>query len=62
MDSTIAAGITIDFCATHDRPWDSFSPTEEGGTVSQALGCDLSAIEDEGTGAQDIASGGGHFH
>jgi hypothetical protein len=59
FDTTIAAGITIDSCATYDRPWDSFSPTEEGSTVGQALGCDLSAIEDEGTGGQDIASSGG---
>jgi hypothetical protein len=59
LGSAIAAGITIDSCATHDRERDSLPPTEESSTVGQALDGDLSTIEDEGGGAEDIASSGG---
>jgi hypothetical protein len=59
FDRTVPAGITVDSCATHNRPWESFTPTEDSGIVEQALDSDLSAIESEGSGTQDIASSGG---
>jgi hypothetical protein len=48
----------IDSRATHDREWDGFTSAEESSTVGQALACNLSTIEDEGGGAEDIARSG----
>lgn len=59
MDSAIAAGIMIDARATYDCPREGLAPTEQCSSVEQTLHCDLSTIEDEGGGAEDIASGGG---
>jgi hypothetical protein len=59
LNSGITARIVIDSRATHDRERDSFAPAEESGTVSQALTCNLSTIEDEGFDAEDIAGSGG---